>query len=66
MLHLLIALVVALVIVGIAWWAINQFALPPPVRMVAVAIIAIVAILLLLEFAGVGGGGLGLGSGRCL
>lgn len=58
----IVTLLVALAIFGIAWWAINQFDLPPPLRMVAVVIIAIVAILLLLPLAG--GPGIHFGSLR--
>lgn len=48
----IVTLLVALAIFAIAWWAISQLDLPPPLRMVAVVIIAIIAILLLLPLAG--------------
>ena len=47
---LLIALLVVLCIIGIVFWAVGQFALPQPVRMVVVLLAALVAIFLLLHF----------------
>ncbi len=49
---LIVSLLVVCLILAIAWWAINQLTLPPPVRMVVVVIIAIVAIVFLLQFVG--------------
>ncbi len=62
---ILITLIIVLAVIGIAWWAITQLPLPPPIRIVAVVIIAIVAIFLLLSLApGLGGvGGFHLGRG---
>lgn len=55
-LTLLLYLVVAAAIVGIAWWAINQFSLPPPVRAIVVVVIALVCIVFLVQFLpGLGG-----------
>lgn len=49
LLTLLITLIVVLAIIAIAWWAINQLTLPPPVRMIAVLLIAALAIVVLLN-----------------
>lgn len=48
MLTTLIYLLIVLAVIGVAWWAITQFTLPQPVRVIAVVVIAIVAIVLLL------------------
>jgi hypothetical protein len=52
--ELLISLIVVLAIIGIAWWAITQIPMPPPIRIAATVIVAVIAILFLLQF--VGGG----------
>jgi hypothetical protein len=49
---IIVSLLVICLIIAIAYWAINQLTLPPPVRMVVVVIIALVAILFLLQFVG--------------
>ena len=48
--EILIPLIILLAVVAIAWWAINQMALPQPMRIIAVVVIAIVAIVILLEY----------------
>lgn len=48
----LVSLLVICLIIGIAWWALEQLTLPPPVRMVVVVLIAILAIGFLLNFVG--------------
>ena len=59
-------LIVILAVLGIAWWAISSFNLPPPVRIVAVVVIALVAIVLLLQIVGFGGaGGFHFARGGC-
>lgn len=47
----LITIIVFLAVVGIVWWAINEFQLPQPFRIAAIAIAAIVAIIYLLKLA---------------
>ena len=42
---LIVSLLVVCLILAIAWWAINQLTLPPPVRMVVVVIIVFVWII---------------------
>ena len=49
---LLIYLLVFLIVIAIVWWVINQLALPPPFRMVAVVVMALVAIFMLLSLVG--------------
>lgn len=49
---MLISLIVVLAIIGIAWWAITQIPMPPPIRIVAVVVIALVAIVFLMQFIG--------------
>jgi ABC-type uncharacterized transport system permease subunit len=49
---IIVSLLVICLIIAIAYWAINQLTLPPPVRMVVIVIIALVAILFLLQFVG--------------
>lgn len=46
---LVVTLLILAAICGIAYWAINQFGLPPPIRMVVVVVVAVVAILILLS-----------------
>lgn len=50
MIGLLITLLVIALIIGIAWWALQQITLPPPVHMAVVVIIAIIAISLVVEY----------------
>ena len=52
--HALIMLIVVLAVIGIAWWAISQIPLPPPLRIVAVVVVALIAIVALMDFAGAG------------
>jgi uncharacterized membrane protein YwzB len=47
----LITVIIFLAVVGIAWWAINEFQLPQPFRIAAIAVAAIVAIIYLLKLA---------------
>lgn len=49
MISLIITLLVVLLVLAIAWWAIQQLPLPDPVRWVAVVVIALIAILVLLS-----------------
>lgn len=49
---LIIYLLVICLILGIAWWALSQLTLPPPVRMIVVVVIALVAIVFLLQLVG--------------
>jgi hypothetical protein len=51
--HLLIYLIIICLIFGVAWWAITQIPLPPPVRTVIVVIFALILILVLLSLIGV-------------
>jgi hypothetical protein len=45
-------LLAILLIFAIAWWAISQLTLPPPVRMAVAVIVAILAIVMILQFIG--------------
>jgi divalent metal cation (Fe/Co/Zn/Cd) transporter len=47
---LLISLLVFVLILSIAWWALSQLPLPQPVRSIVVVIIAIIAIVFLLQY----------------
>jgi hypothetical protein len=49
MISLLVTLMVLLLILAIAWWAISQLPLPDPFRWVAIVLIALIAILVLLH-----------------
>jgi hypothetical protein len=51
MIALLVWFLIILVIFAVAWWAIGQIPLPPPLRMIANVILAIVAIIVLLWLA---------------
>lgn len=51
---LIVSLLVICLILAIAYWAISQLTLPPPVRMVVVVIIALIAIVFLLQLVGTG------------
>lgn len=59
MLSTLIALLILLAVVGIAWWAIQQMSLPQPFRIIAVVVVAVLAIVVLLNYLP-GAGGLHL------
>lgn len=50
MIGALITLLCIALIIGIAWWALQQITLPPPIHMAVVVIIAIVAILLVVQY----------------
>jgi uncharacterized membrane protein YwzB len=52
---LLISLLVFVLILSIAWWALNQLPLPQPIRSIVVVIIAIIAIVFLLQYLPTGG-----------
>lgn len=60
---LLITLLVFCLIAAIAWWAIGQLSLPPPIRMVVIVVLAIIAILFLVNMLG---GLASLGGGHSL
>ena len=45
-----------LLVIAIAWWAISQLTLPPPVRMVVVVLGAVLLIVWLLSLGGMGAG----------
>jgi hypothetical protein len=49
MIPLLITLLILAGIVGVAWWAINQVPMPPPIRILVVVIMAIIVIIVLLS-----------------
>lgn len=51
----LITLLILLAVVAIAWWAIQQMALPQPFRIIAVLVIAVLAIVVLLNYLPAGG-----------
>lgn len=57
---MLVSLLILLLVLAIAWWAISQLSLPPPVRMIVVVFIAIIAIVWLLQYLP------GVGHGRLL
>lgn len=48
--ELLISLLVVLLIIGLAYWAVNAIPLPQPVRVAAIVVIAIIAIIFLLSY----------------
>lgn len=50
-LSLLLTALVALGILGIAWWAITKMGLPQPLQIVAAVVLAMIAIILLLNLA---------------
>lgn len=52
LIHLLIYLIVLCLVFGIAWWAITQIPLPPPIRTVVIVVFALIMILILLSLTG--------------
>ena len=50
MVNALVTLLVIALVIGIAWWALQQISLPPPIHMAVVVVIAIIAILLVVEY----------------
>lgn len=61
MIGLLIDLIIVCAIIGIAWYAINQIPMPPPMRVVIIVVACVIAILFLASL--LGGGTLGGFSG---
>lgn len=55
MLTTLVALLVVLAVIAIAWWAIQQMNLPQPFRIIAVVVVAVLAIVVLLNYLPPGG-----------
>lgn len=53
----IIALIGLLLIVAIAWWAINSLSLPPPIRMIVICVVAILCILWVAQTFGLLNGG---------
>lgn len=53
----IIALIGLLLIVAIAWWAINQLSLPPPIRMIVIVVVAVLCILWVAQTFGLLNGG---------
>lgn len=49
----LIPLIGLLLIVAIAWYAINQLSLPPPVRMIIIVVACVICILIVAQMFGV-------------
>jgi hypothetical protein len=49
----IIPIIGLLLIVAIAWYAINQLTLPPPVRMIIIVIACVVCILIVADMFGV-------------
>ena len=47
---LIITLLVVALIIGIAWWALSQIALPPPIHMIVVVVVAIILILVVVNY----------------
>lgn len=47
MVGLLIDLIIVCAIIGIAWYAINQIPMPPPMRVVIIVVACVIAILFL-------------------
>ena len=59
MIGMLIDLLIVCAIVGVAWWALQQFPMPQPIRMLVILVIAIVVIIFLasmLQGGSLGGG----------
>lgn len=47
---LIVTLLGVALIIGIAWWALDQIPLPPPIRMIVVVIVAIICILVVANY----------------
>lgn len=52
MISLLIWLIVIALVVGIAWWIINQIPLPPPLNIVVRVVFGLIVLVCLLYFVG--------------
>lgn len=50
MIELLIGLIVLCLVVGIAFWVLQQIPLPPPMRWVAYAVLGLILLLIVLNF----------------
>ena len=49
LIHLLIVLLIIGAILGVVWWAINQIAMPPPVRMIVILVFVLIVLIVCLD-----------------
>lgn len=50
MITLLVGLIILVLVVGIAWWIIQQVPLPPPMRWVVTVVFGLIVLLVVLNY----------------
>jgi hypothetical protein len=50
MIGLLVGLIIFCIVAGLAWWVINQFPMPQPVRVAVTVVFVLICLLILLNY----------------